>query len=192
MPMYRRRLPHIYRTEHPVFLTWRLHGSLPAGRHFCDPNISAGKAFVAFDRLLDGAREGTFYLRQEPIARMVVESFRHQAHTLHHYDLHAFVVMPNHVHVLLTPNLPLPKLTKSLKSYTARRANEILAVTGPFWQQETFDRIVRSDNEFDRITRYIENNPVHAGLVSAPEYYRWSSAWPARRPAAEQALHPPT
>jgi REP element-mobilizing transposase RayT len=87
------------------------------------------------DRLLDEARSGPFYLRQPDIADMVVEAIQYNAAKLEHYVLHAFVVMPNHVHLLATPALPLPKLTKSLKGITSKRANAILAMTGSrFWQ----------------------------------------------------------
>jgi hypothetical protein len=68
---------------------------------------------------------------------MVVEAIQYNAANLEHYVLHAFVVMPNHLHLLATPSLPLPKLTKSLKGITSKRANTILAMTGScFWQEE--------------------------------------------------------
>jgi REP element-mobilizing transposase RayT len=89
--------------------------------------------------------------------------------------------MPNHVHLLATPNVELPKLTKSLKGITARRANAMLALTGsPFWQEESYDHLVRDTTEFDRIRDYIEQNPVHARLVNEASEFQWSSAgWPA-------------
>jgi REP element-mobilizing transposase RayT len=85
--------------------------------------------------------------------------------------------MANHVHLLLTPAISLSKLIGSLKMATATEANLLLRRTGmPFWQDESFDRIVRTDDEFRRVSRYIENNPVRAGLCSRPEDYPWSSA----------------
>jgi len=70
----------------------------------------------------------------------------------------------------------LPKLTKSLKGITAKRANTMLALTGsPFWQDESYDHLVR-DGEFERIRRYIEWNPVKAGLAANPEAFSWCSA----------------
>src|SRR5262249_35749071 len=111
------------------------------------------------------------------IAGIVVEAIRHGAEVLNHYLLHAWVVMPNHVHILITPKVPIPILMKSLKSITAKRANEILGQTGnPFWQEESFDRNVRDRDEFFRIRNYIEMNPVRAGLVCAPDQYDSSSA----------------
>ncbi|MDP8980695.1 MAG: transposase [Acidobacteriota bacterium] len=128
------------------------------------------------DRLLDETRTGPAYLRQAEIAGMVVEAIHYAADVLRHYSLHAYAVMPNHVHILITPFVPLPKLTGSLKGITAKRANEMLRLTGkPFWQEESYDRLVRDGQEFLRIQRYIEWNPVRAGLVSEPCDYPWSS-----------------
>ena len=87
-----------------MFLTWRLHGSLPPNRHFSQATTS-GRAFVALDRLLDGSTTGPFYLRQPEIATMVVEAIRYRDPG--HYRLHSFVVMPNHVHLLITPRVPV-------------------------------------------------------------------------------------
>ena len=175
--LYRRRLPHVYETQRPVFLTWRLYGSLPANRSFPGGSLSSGQAFVVLDRLLDEERTGPLYLRQPALADLVVEAIHFNAQVLEHYVLHAFAVMPNHVHVLLTPKVPLPKLTKSLKGITAKRANAMLARTGnPFWQEESYDREVRDQKEFERIQFYIENNPVRAGLVHEASQYGWSSA----------------
>lgn len=88
--------------------------------------------------------------------------------------------MPNHVHLLATPVVPLPKMMKSLKGITAKRANAMLASTGnPFRQEESYDHCVRNEREFERIRTYIEFNPVRAGLSLQAGDYRWSSAgWP--------------
>jgi len=182
MTFYRRRLPHVYDTQQSVFLTWRLYDSLPPHRAFPTAALSSGQAFDAMDRLLDETRSGAFYLRQPAVADMIVEAIQFNAGTLGHYVLHAFVVMPNHVHLLTTPAVPLPKLTKSLKGITAKRANAMLGSTGrPFWQEESYDHLVRHEREFGKIRNYIEGNPVRAGLVREAGEYRWSSAgWATR------------
>ena len=177
MPLYQRRLPHDYETDHPVFLTWRLHGSLPSHRDFPTQALNSGQAFAAMDRLLDEACTGSFYLRQPAIADMIVEAIHYNADILRHYILHAFVVMPNHVHLLATPSIALPKLTRSLKGITGKRANAMLTMTGSrLWQEESYDHAVRSEPEFEKIRNYIEENPVRAGLVKQPGDYRRSSA----------------
>ncbi len=177
MAFYRRRLPHFYEIDQPVFLTWRLHDSLPPNRAFPADTLSSGQAFTAMDRLLDEARSGAVYLCQPAVANMVVEAIYYNADLLKHYLLHAFVVMPNHVHLLVTPSVPLPRLMKSLKGITARRANAMLALTGDrFWQEESYDHLVRHMPEFEKIPNYIEQNPVRAGLVTEASDYQWSSA----------------
>jgi putative transposase len=107
----------------------------------------------------------------------VADSIGYGATTLERYDLIAWVVMPNHVHMLIEVNVALSVVMKTLKCYTARQANKILGRTGQFWHHESFDHWVRNDEELRRIIRYIENNPVKARLAARPENYRWSSAF---------------
>jgi putative transposase len=116
------------------------------------------------------------YLRQPEIARIVVDSIRKGAE-LGHYELAAYVVMANHVHLLIRPLIAPDRLLKSLKGVTARYANRLLGRTGePFWQKESYDHWVRNQSEFEKIRAYIENNPVKVGLVRSPEEFPWSSA----------------
>jgi REP element-mobilizing transposase RayT len=123
---------------------------------------------------------------------MVVRAIHENATVLGHYTVHAFAVMPNHVHLLVSPLVPLPRLTKSLKGITAKRGNQILARTGsPFWAEESYDHLVRDGREFERVRRYIEQNAVHAGLVSEAGEYRWSSAgWATGGSPADQGVRP--
>src|SRR5947209_5955929 len=124
-----RRLPHYYVIGQPLFVTWRLHGSLPANRSF--PNATtAGQIFLAMDRLLDNARHGPLYLRRPEIAGMTAEAIHYRDRELGYYRLHHFVVMANHVHLLITPLVEFPRLMKSLKGFTAREGNRILGVAG--------------------------------------------------------------
>jgi REP element-mobilizing transposase RayT len=143
------------------------------------------------DRLLDNARTGPLTLRQPGIAKVVVDAIHYRDGGP--YDLHNYVVMPNHVHLLITPRLPVSQLMQSLKRFTARESNRILGLTGqPFWQDESYDRQVRNEREFARIARYIEMNPVHAGFASKPEDFPWSSAGPIdNRPQVDNLPHQP-
>jgi REP element-mobilizing transposase RayT len=122
------------------------------------------------DRLLDQARSGPTFLRQPAIARQVLASIEYGAER-GDYTLDAWVIMPNHVHLLLTPQVNVSKL---------------LGRTGqPFWQDESYDHLVRRDEECRRIKHYIQNNPVTAGLAVNAEDYAWSSAGrPVRPPQA--------
>jgi putative transposase len=174
--MTQRRLPHIYPEGRWLFITWALHGSLPYAKFPPPKKASAGEAFVWMDRYMDRASSGPVFLKQEAIAQLVADSlFRGVG--LGHYKIAAFVVMANHVHLLLLPLIPASQLLKALKGCTAREANRLLERTGEhFWQRESYDHFVRDDAEFSRIIAYIENNPVKAGLVCSPEDYVWSSA----------------
>jgi putative transposase len=175
MRYYERRLPHFDVVGQPLFVTFRLHGSLPANRVFPPEVLRSGKAFVEMDGMLDQAQAGPRNLSIPEIAAIVVEAIRDGDRRFGRYELHSYVVMPNHVHLLVTPSVPSSKWLRSLKGFTAHEANLILGRTGnPFWQSESYDHLVRS-SEFDRIRRYIENNPVKAGLVAAPEDFLWSS-----------------
>ncbi len=146
------------------------------GRHFPGGRRSAGEEFLELDRLLDREGRGPLYLRMLEIAGVVAHAISQGAER--EYALHAWVVMPNHVHLLMTPNVSLPGIMKRLKGTTAREANRRLGREGtPFWQHESYDRLVRDAREFGNIERYILQNPVRAGLAVAPEKFRWSSAW---------------
>ena len=94
--------------------------------------------------------------------------------------LHAVVVMPDHVHVLLTTlrdekgwPFPLVDILQCCKSTTAHRINRLLHVAGPVWEEESFDHVLRSDESLKEKCEYIRQNPVVAGLVKDPEDYRW-------------------
>jgi putative transposase len=176
MRHYERRLPHWDVVGRPLFVTFRLHDSLPASRVFPPERLQGGKAFVAMDRILDRSRNGPLFLRQPEIAEMVVGALQDGEHRFKRYELHSYVVMPNHVHLLVTPQVLATRWLGPLKGFTSYRANQILGRQGHFWQDESYDHVVKSGEEFERIRKYIECNPVTAGLVGAVEEFRWSSA----------------
>jgi REP element-mobilizing transposase RayT len=178
---HRRRLPHWYPEGKALFLTWHLHGALPHGLYPPPGKASSGQAFVWMDRYLDTTCSGPMFLRMERIAQLVQDSLQ-TGEKLGHYRSHAWVVMANHVHTLLTPEIDAARLINSLKGTTARAANKLLGRAGePFWQAECYDRRVRNEDEFRRISAYIEENPVKAGLVTDGSAFRWSSTYQAAR-----------
>jgi putative transposase len=180
---YRRRLPH----WHPdlteatfLFVTWRLAGSIPRA---CLPQpatgapLSAGRAFLVLDREVDKAAFGPVWLRDARVASVVANALLYGEHGRNFYQLRAWVIMPNHVHVLLLPKTSLPVIMRWLKGSTARQANLVLGRTGEaFWQDESFDHRVRDEAELDRLVHYVEHNPVSAGLAANPHDWHWSSA----------------
>ncbi len=120
---------------------------------------------------------GNCYLKENRLAEVV-------QNTLLHFDgerhaLHAWVIMPNHVHVLFTPQAhwEMSQITHSWKSFAAMECNKILRRKGEFWQREIFDRYIRDEKHFANVVAYIENNPVKAGLCDAKQKWRWSSAY---------------
>jgi REP element-mobilizing transposase RayT len=177
MAYYERRLPHWDLVGRPLFVTFRLYGSLPSSRVFAPQALSTGKAFAAMDRILDSGNTGPLYLRQPEIAELVVAALRDGDRRFRRYQLHSFVVMPNHVHALVTPHVEATRWLGPLKGFTAYRANRILGRVGKaFWQDESYDHVVRGDGEWGRIRAYIEGDPVRARLAAAAEEFRWSSA----------------
>ncbi|HUS10256.1 MAG TPA: transposase [Pyrinomonadaceae bacterium] len=95
------------------------------------------------------------------------------------YQLFSWVVMPNHVHCLMTrfEENELSDILHSIKSFTAHEANNLLGRQGQFWIEEYFDRYIRNEEHFERTVKYIENNPVKAGLCLEPEHWPYGSAW---------------
>jgi REP element-mobilizing transposase RayT len=177
---YRRNLPHWHPPGAALFVTWRLYGSLP--KHVLlmleeKKHLKEGRRFVLADQELDKASIGPLWLKEPRIAKSVMESL-HRGEEMGHYELHAYVVMANHVHALLTPKVAVADLMRSLKRKTASTANAMLGRAGQrFWQDESFDRWCRDEAEFRRVKQYVEWNPVKAGLVKRPEDWPWSSAF---------------
>lgn len=97
------------------------------------------------------------------------------------YELLAYCIMPNHVHVVLTPLLKiagsyysLAGIMHSIKGFTARRANQLMGRSGAFWLHESYDHCMRDEAELHRIITYVANNPVKAGLVAEWQAWPWT------------------
>jgi REP element-mobilizing transposase RayT len=188
-------LPHVKREGASYFVTFRLTDSLPKEvllrfeREHAEsirmlPGTAPAEALHEVHRELRRKIErhldqgaGACHLRRPDIADMVAGALRH----FHgeHYLLDEWVVMPNHVHLVLwpMPNFTLSEVLRSRKRHTARQANLLLGSTGqPFWQRESYDHWIRDEAEKSRIRRYVRMNPVKAGLCQQPEEWPWSSA----------------
>jgi putative transposase len=96
------------------------------------------------------------------------------------YELFAVVVMPDHVHVVLKPGIeddaviPIQKITHFIKGSSSHLINKIGNTTGRVWQSESFDRVIRSFEDFDEAIRYVANNPVRKKLVAKWSEYAWT------------------
>jgi putative transposase len=176
MSYYERNLPHWHPEGCAIFLTWRLHGSFDKfRRHLTRPD--PGKEFARMDRALDAAKSGPTWLKIPEIADSVESAFHFGASRLNLYSLIAYCIMPNHVHLVIVPKVDLGRITKSLKGFTARKANELLGrIEERFWQDESYDHWVRSHNELQKIIAYVERNPVRVGLSKSADEWTWSSA----------------
>jgi putative transposase len=119
--------------------------------------------------------QGECPLRQPHLAKLVEATF--QFYNLRDYELRAWVVMPNHVHVLFSVGQrPMSRVIMDWKKYTAREANKLLNQHGPFWAADYWDTFMRNPDHELQARNYIERNPVKAGLVSVAVDWLWSSA----------------
>ena len=212
-----RHLPHQAPDGSPVFVTWNLKGATPkvvlqdlkqqrdrlerqpsrTGESDRERNIRQSKIlFAAADGYLDRAVVGPMHLKDPEAAEIVEDSILFGA--VERYDLFAWCVMSNHVHMLLTPSWrgadeaefeksqagkpdvrewDLPSIMKGIKGYTAYRINKLQGAQGRvFWLDESYDHWARDEAEMMRIIEYIEENPVKAGLCSRAEEWPRSSA----------------
>lgn len=110
---------------------------------------------------------------------MLVKALRYGCEIKQWYALHAYVIMPNHLHIIWTPAVSMSRILQWFKGVTAYRAKRLLRLNGKeaFWQIESYDRWIRSDRELQKIIRYVEFNPVKAGLANSIEEWPWSSAF---------------
>ncbi len=169
-------LPHLDAAALTQHVTFRLHGSLPAPVIDRLKAEGDGAAYLsAVDEELDRGL-GPVWLADPDCAAIIADALRQ--FDGQRYDLLAWCVMPNHVHVLIRQfeGRPLGGVVKSWKSYTARMINRRLGRTGAFWAADYFDRYTRDESQFISAVRYIENNPVKAGLCAVPEDWPFSSA----------------
>jgi REP-associated tyrosine transposase len=179
MTYYERNLPHWHPEGAMLFVTWRLYGSLPVdlARSIRNSKAAPNVRFARAESFLDKSKGGPLWLKIPEIADSTDTAILKGAQQLEQYVLRSYVVMPNHVHILIVPRVPLKRITDGIKGVSARRANELLQRKGKtFWQAESFDHWVRDEAEEAKIHHYIENNPVKAGICRNAADWRWSSA----------------
>ena len=198
---YRRHLPHWQPAGATYFVTFRLADSIPysviklmrAERDLEEsrmnkinleglPNqsfLEEERFFRKLDSVLDNSNTGPHWLNQPEIANIVGDAlhYRHKRF----FDLFAYCIMPNHVHVVFKPlkkddreYYKLNRIMQSLKRYTAQQANRVLGLEGTFWQAESYDHVIRDIDELNRIIYYVITNPLKAGLVKKWEDWRWT------------------
>jgi REP element-mobilizing transposase RayT len=174
---FHRRLEHSWRPGSAYFVTWRLDGSLPVAR-VTDLWTSEGPKFVELDQLLDAMSTGPRWLERLDVADVVAHALWKGVQESK-YELGAWVLMPNHVHIALRPlsDQDLASTIRTIKGSSAHAANRLLHRIGSqFWAKDYFDRRIRDRDHAARVIRYIENNPVKAGLCGSMQDWPWSSA----------------
>ncbi len=171
-------LPHRDERGLTQFVTFHLADSFPLTRR------SEWEAMLTVEddrerrRQLEGYLDrgrGECYFRQPEVAKLVESAlrFRHSRD----YELRAWVLMPNHVHVLfVVGDVPMSRVIENWKKFTAHEANKLLKRRGQFWADDYWDTYMRGSEHELKTRRYIENNPVKAGLVCEPAQWPWSSA----------------
>jgi REP element-mobilizing transposase RayT len=196
MNFYRRKLPHWQPEGAQYFITFRLSDSLPSQvmeelrklreefRKRNEPDDSYKRKtfqreiFKKYEKALDTRNTGPTWLEIPSIANLVQEAIHYRDKK--EYDLYAYCIMSNHVHIVFehlnkTSNtnaskssikdFPITRILQELKRYTAYKSNKLLDRTGAFWQSESYDRVIRDQDELENTIRYTLNNPVKAGLV---------------------------
>ncbi len=164
-------LPHFESGSVTQMVTYRLADSLP--RHVAErlaEEADTAEGDEAYRERIDAwldAGHGECLLRRPAIAELVEDSLR--AYDGVRYEIHAWVIMPNHVHILVRMKEPylLCDAVKGWESYTARKINERLGRSGTVWQKEYWDRFIRNERHYERAVAYIRNNPEKAGCLGA-------------------------
>ncbi len=177
-------LPHFDGQAIPQFITFHLADSVPKKvlQRWREELqlLKSEQEKIIFQRRIERYLDqgyGDGLLKIPRVAKMIEDSLLRFDGTRYH--LFSWVVMPNHVHALLTrlEKYKLKGILHSLKSFTAHEANKILNRTGQFWMEDYFDRYIRNQEHFAKTFRYIESNPVKAGLCSEAGDWPYSSAW---------------
>lgn len=178
-------LPHFETAWQVQMVTFRLADSVPAE---VAQKLAADRDRTRNDKnyrkkveaYLD-AGHGACWLRKPALAKIAIEAI-HQFDSIR-YRLHAYVLMPNHIHILVevTPPFLLSKIIQTWKSFSARRINAALHRTGPLWQADSWDRYIRDHEHYCNALEYILENPVKAGLVQQADQWPWTwvrEDWP--------------
>lgn len=198
---YKNRLPHFQPLGALYFVTFRLHNSIPwqsldklqvefdekkaclqkelDSEEYNKELINLKMQFIeSYNEKIDSIKAGPNYFNLEPIAQILVDQLH--AYDGIHYQLLCYVVMSNHVHMIIDTNernvrsqIYLQSIMKKIKGTSARYCNIALEKNGQFWSRESFDVLIRNDAMYRRILNYILANPVKANIVDKWQDYKW-------------------
>ena len=178
----RGELPHLYKDGGTYFVTFRLFDAVvpKAQRMPAEPRADDVASLDDPDLLLQGydppIRLGSCLLSQHEAAQIVHRAIPH--FDGERYELLAWCVMPNHVHVVFSPlhGYEPDQILHSWKSFTSHAINKLLKRSGALWERESFDHLVRSARSLELFIRYTEENPVAAGFCRTASEWAYSSA----------------
>jgi len=130
--------------------------------------------FKKYEKALDEGSTGPTWLEKPAVAKLVQGAIHYR--DTKEYDLYAYCIMSNHVHIVFEhlekdfledskKEYPITDILRELKRYSAYESNKILNRTGAFWKPESYDRVIRDEDELENTIRYTLNNPVKAGLI---------------------------
>lgn len=183
----RQYLPHFDEPALLQSITFRLHDAVPVTviqdwkteLNFAEKLPATDPREIELRKRIaryEDAHHGACWLSRPPIAQMVEDALLY--FDGQRYNLHAWCIMPNHVHVLIQTleGYRLDGILHTWKSYSAQRANGILQRKGPFWFREYFDRFIRNEKHYHNTVFYIEQNPAKAGLIDSAEAWPFGSA----------------
>ena len=149
--------------------------------------------FLKTENILDSGSHGKLWLRNKQIATILANTFHFYDNK--RYDLICYTIMPNHFHLVLFPKLErykeflakhiannnteetfyyISKIMQDIKKYSAKESNKILHRSGKFWQNESYDHVIRNKEELLNIVNYVLDNPVKAGLCKTRDDWEWN------------------
>jgi putative transposase len=183
-------LPHRDEPGLTQFVTFHLADSFPVSlrsewEHFAEIEDDREQREL-IEAYLDRGR-GECHLRRPEIAKLVEDNFLNFSgccgsqsrapEQSARYEMRAWVVMPNHVHVLFKVGaVSMAEIVGAWKKHTGRLANKLLGKRGAFWAEDYFDTYIRNAEHERKTVRYIESNPTKAKIVLDPKDWPWSSA----------------
>lgn len=161
-------LPHIDMVGYYQFVTFRTFDSLDDFIYkIRKKEISDKRKEFEINEYLDNSKKGA-YLNGEVLAYLR-KYFISKDKTF--YDLVAFSIMPNHVHIIFKQNDNISKIMHNIKGATAFEINRMLNRKGSFWESNYYDKIIRNNEHFAVVYNYVKNNPIKAGLKDFEERF---------------------
>ncbi|QOG12683.1 transposase [Arcobacter sp. FWKO B] len=163
---YKRKLPHISIENHYIFITFRTYDSVDEYVKKISSSILDNKQKqYDIDKYLDSSNNGAYFYGK--VLENMKDILLQNDNIL--YQLEAFCIMPNHIHIMILPKDNLSNIIKYIKGTSANKINKLLNRQGAFWQREYYDKVVRDEIIYEKVLKYIFYNPIKAKLADSDE-----------------------